>query len=175
MAVNLIRRSFGFKTSIDVGCGWGGIGRQLGSVLVDEIPLSADVVRGSAYDIPFPDQHFDLVICSNVLEHLRYPESALLEFRRVGHQLWLSWTPWSSPYGGHEFSPLHYFGKTSGKIHEVGRNLFVTTVDQTIRMVENSGWSIDRQYPRYYPWFGLLTKSKLLREYLTWNYVLECH
>jgi ubiquinone/menaquinone biosynthesis C-methylase UbiE len=38
---------------------------------------------GSAYKIPFKNNFFDGVLCSNVLEHLKRPEIALREFRRV--------------------------------------------------------------------------------------------
>lgn len=33
--------------------------------------------------IPFPDESFDLIICSEVLEHLYFPEKALREINRV--------------------------------------------------------------------------------------------
>jgi len=33
--------------------------------------------------LPFPDQHFDIVIFTEVMEHLRFPQKALEEIRRV--------------------------------------------------------------------------------------------
>ena len=38
---------------------------------------------GSVLDMPFPDDSFDLVLCSEVLEHLDQPEKALEELLRV--------------------------------------------------------------------------------------------
>lgn len=38
---------------------------------------------GSIYDIPFKENFADLVICSEVLEHLEYPQKAIEELYRV--------------------------------------------------------------------------------------------
>jgi ubiquinone/menaquinone biosynthesis C-methylase UbiE len=38
---------------------------------------------GSAYKIPFKDKTFDTVLCSHLIEHLKSPEKAFKEFRRV--------------------------------------------------------------------------------------------
>ncbi|MGR9108780.1 MAG: class I SAM-dependent methyltransferase [Gammaproteobacteria bacterium] len=38
---------------------------------------------GTAYQLPFADEHFDVVFAHAVLYHLREPERALAEFRRV--------------------------------------------------------------------------------------------
>ncbi len=43
----------------------------------------AEFLKGSAYDIPFPDNFFDLVICSEVLEHLHEYNDAVKEMHRV--------------------------------------------------------------------------------------------
>ena len=39
--------------------------------------------RGDARKLPFPDNHFDMVICSQVLEHVENPEEAVREMMRV--------------------------------------------------------------------------------------------
>ena len=38
---------------------------------------------GSIYELPYKDNSFDLLICTEVLEHLSEPEKALAELRRV--------------------------------------------------------------------------------------------
>jgi SAM-dependent methyltransferase len=43
----------------------------------------ATLVRGDAYQLPFADATFDLVLCLEVLEHLAEPGRALRELRRV--------------------------------------------------------------------------------------------
>lgn len=44
--------------------------------------VACDIYNG--YDIPYPDQTFDLVILSHVVEHLEYPRKLLKEAARVG-------------------------------------------------------------------------------------------
>lgn len=39
-------------------------------------------VQGSIYRMPFEDNEFGIVICTEVLEHLKYPEMALKELNR---------------------------------------------------------------------------------------------
>jgi|SRR5581483_3130369 len=39
--------------------------------------------QGSAYDLPYKDNAFDLVVCTEVLEHLDQPKKALSEVLRV--------------------------------------------------------------------------------------------
>jgi 2-polyprenyl-3-methyl-5-hydroxy-6-metoxy-1,4-benzoquinol methylase len=56
-------------------------------------------------DYPDVEPH-DLVICSNVLEHLADPRGFLRKSCSLiapGGHLYLSWTNWLSPWGGHEF------------------------------------------------------------------------
>ncbi|MBI4091714.1 MAG: class I SAM-dependent methyltransferase [Candidatus Levybacteria bacterium] len=88
------------KRILDVGCGEGftliklkhakvgeklegidssiealGVGRKLYPKL--------DIKKGDIYKLPYKDNSFDLLICTEVLEHLKDPEKALLELLRV--------------------------------------------------------------------------------------------
>ena len=61
---------------------------------------------------------FDLVICSNVFEHLAKPDKFLDQCTRLlakGGRFYLSWTNWLSPFGGHDYALFHYFGPLFGR------------------------------------------------------------
>jgi SAM-dependent methyltransferase len=45
--------------------------------------VTAALVRGSVYELPYPDRHFDLVVCFSVFEHLAEYPRGLAEVRRV--------------------------------------------------------------------------------------------
>jgi SAM-dependent methyltransferase len=130
---------------------------------------------------------YDLVVCSNVYEHLARPRQFLQGIGRVlnpNGKLFLSWTNWLSPWGGHEFSPFHYLGPRRGhrlydklvkrpRKHTPYENLFPTYIGETMKRIRAVPQvRLLRAAPRYYPEFSFLLRLPLLREFLTWNCVL---
>src|SRR5438552_17226312 len=67
---------------LNVGCG---LVRIPNSVGVDFDPQTKpDVIHDlDQFPWPFPDERFERIVCSHVLEHLRNPRRALLEIRRI--------------------------------------------------------------------------------------------
>lgn len=80
---------------LDIGCGSGLHLRHMpaGSVGIDINPRNvarsrayaphATVIEGDAEHLPFPDHAFATIVCTEVLEHVVYPELVISEVRRV--------------------------------------------------------------------------------------------
>jgi SAM-dependent methyltransferase len=129
-----------------------------------------------------------VVFSSNVLEHVPDPMGLTEEMIRVtrpGGLVYLSFTNWYSPWGGHEMSPWHYLGSRVAERrytrrhqrkpkHTYGVNLFPLHVGTMLRAMQ--AWpdiEIVTARPRYYPrWCGPLVRIPGLREVATWNLLL---
>ena len=122
-----------------------------------------------------------------ILEHLAKP----IEFLDSVHQilapsgkLYLSWTNWLSPWGGHDFAPFHYLGAGPGqwlfdktvrrpRKHVAFKNLYPTYIGQVLRRIrQSSNLVILRAAPRYYTEFGFVLSVPVVREFLAWNCAL---
>ncbi len=148
---------------------------------------SARFVLGRAQALPFADASFEGVISSNVLEHTDRPEASIRELIRVcrpGGVVYLSWTNWYSPMGGHEWSPLHYLGPRLGpRAYRLirgasppwnvpGRTLFPVHIGPVLRDVERLDVDVLDVAPRYWPRLRVLARIPAMREVAVWNCVI---
>ncbi|MBX3731574.1 MAG: class I SAM-dependent methyltransferase [Verrucomicrobiae bacterium] len=127
---------------------------------------------------------YDLVVCSNVLEHLSAPGRFLKDAHcllKPDGLFYLSWTNWLSPWGGHEFSPLHYLGPRLGprlydalarrpRFHKPYVNLFPTYIGSILGTLrDQTAFRVIRMAPRYYTEVEWIMRVPLVREFLAWN------
>ena len=85
------------RSALDCGCGAGHLAHELLERRMDVVALDLDLealqrtkrryggplIRGSALAIPLRSELFDVVVLSDLLEHIRDDKGALEEIRRV--------------------------------------------------------------------------------------------
>jgi len=184
--------------ALDVGAGAGYLTRALRDkgarcVMVDpdcdELswrgPPMPGAVVADGTRLPFASVTFDLAVCSNVLEHVSAPFGMIDEITRVlrpGGHLWLSFTNWYGPWGGHETSPWHYLGgeraarrytMRAGRApkNRFGRSLFALHVGAVLRYFAAApGLEVLDARPRYLPDAARgIVRIPIVRELCTWN------
>ena len=145
-------------------------------------------LRGSGEELPIRSGVLDVCYSSNVLEHVRRPWTMADEMVRVtkpGGIIYLSFTPWLSPWGGHETAPWHYLGghrarrryrrKTGEEPkNKFGESLFATSAGAAARWARNCpDADVLAILPRYHPWWAAwVARVPVLREIATWNFVV---
>ncbi|MFI9646299.1 class I SAM-dependent methyltransferase [Streptomyces sp. NPDC052040] len=148
----------------------------------------AGAVIADGYLLPLADGSADVVFSSNVLEHIADPETFLSELVRVarpGGLIYVSFTNWLSPWGGHEWAPWHYLGaerararyrRRTGKPpkHALGENLFAVHIGPTLHQVRaREDVEVVAARSRYWPFLAsAVVRVPGLREFATWNLLL---
>jgi SAM-dependent methyltransferase len=186
---------------IDIGSGPGYFGDAFReadasccSMEVDLKSLSArgvppvHAVVGDGEQMPIAEGVFDISHSSNAIEHVSRPRDFLSEMIRVvrpGGLVFLAFTNWYSPFGGHETSPWHYLGgeraaqryeRKNGRppTNRYGVGLFRLHIRDVLGWARQDGRTqIVDVFPRYYPaWACWVARVPGLREVATWNVVL---
>ncbi|HEY3208701.1 MAG TPA: methyltransferase domain-containing protein [Actinomycetota bacterium] len=182
---------------LDVGAGSGTLAEALAAAGANVVALDLSdrrvrgteptpFVVGTAQRLPFRGGSFDGVASSNVLEHVEDTWGLIDELLRVcspGGLVYLSWTNWYSPFGGHDWSPFHYLGQRFGlrvyrmlfrraPLHVPGRTLFPVHVGDVIRGLGRRDVRLLDACPRYWPSLRFLAKIPGVREVTLWNCVV---
>lgn len=146
------------------------------------------IAIGSALQMPFVDGAFDVTFSSNVLEHVPGPwvmADEMVRVTRPGGIVYLSYTNWLSPWGGHETAPWHYLGGEraarryrdrtgSAPKNRFGESLFAVSVADALRWARtHPDARLISAIPRYHPrWAQWVVRVPGVREVVTWNLVL---
>jgi SAM-dependent methyltransferase len=193
---------------LDLGSGFGGYSREfvrLGAavVAVDLVQPAglrtggSRPVEASALELPFRPGSFDVVFCASLIEHVASPARLLEEVDRVLAPrgfAYVSFPPYWSPVGGHEFSPYHYVGERLAMrlarrratppewVHRVqqapdrprtfenlyrGWGLYRMTIRRMRRLLASSRFDLVDVSTRYLPFS--FVRWPLLGELLTWH------
>ncbi len=175
---------------VDAGARYAGLDPDVGE-LTARGEVGGNTVRASGLELPCATAVLDVAYSSNVLEHVPDPERMADEMVRVtkpGGIVVISWTPWLSPWGGHETAPWHYLGgrraaeryaRRMGKRpkNDFGRSLYACSVGRMVRWARaaESAGQVDvvELLPRYHPrWAKWVIHVPGLREVVSWNAVI---
>ncbi|MGA4842219.1 class I SAM-dependent methyltransferase [Streptomyces sp. G45] len=145
-------------------------------------------VLADGYLLPLATGAADVTFSSNVLEHVADPETFLSELVRVtrpGGLIYVAFTNWLSPWGGHEWAPWHYLGAERARAryerrtgrpakHRLGDNLFAHHVGPTLRQVRaRDDVTVVSARSRYWPFLAeSVARVPGVREFATWNLLL---
>jgi SAM-dependent methyltransferase len=179
------------RTILDVGGGPGFFAPAFTAagaryVSVDRRPIGT--VCADAQALPLRTGSVDVCFSSNVLEHVPDPHRMLREMLRVtkpAGTVFLCFTNWLGPLGGHETSPWHYLGghraarryeqrHGAPPTNRYGVSLFPLSIAQVLRWVREAEDAGVAQrlavFPRYHPaWAHSVVRFPGLREFLTAN------
>ena len=145
-------------------------------------------LRASGMELPIRTASVDVCYSSNVLEHVPEPPRMLDEMVRVtrpGGLIYASFTPWWSPWGGHETAPWHYLGgeyavrryqRRTGRPpkNRVGSSLYPYSVGAALAWARTArGATLVDALARYHPWWAQwIVRVPAAREVLSWNLAL---
>ncbi|MGY1650600.1 class I SAM-dependent methyltransferase [Geodermatophilus sp. SYSU D01119] len=188
-------------TVLDVGGGPGYFARGFRAAGATYVGLEPDAgemaargepepgtLRGSGEALPVRSGAVDVCYSSNVLEHVARPwvmADEMVRVTRPGGTVLISFTPWLSPWGGHETAPWHYLGggyarrrfrRRAGREpkNRFGESLFAVSAGGLVRWARRCpDADLLAVFPRYHPWWATwVARVPGLREIASWNVVV---
>jgi SAM-dependent methyltransferase len=153
---------------------------------------AAGTVRGDGTRLPLKSGSVDVAFSSNALEHVERPEAfadEMLRITRPGGVVFLSYTVWLSPNGGHETGPLHLlvggrraadrYARRHGRRpkNDFGRSMFALSAARMLRWADRARRDgraeVLTRAPRYHPsWARWVIEVPVVRELASWNCLL---
>ena len=152
-------------TLLDAGCGEGFITEQIKQCFpkwnltgvdgAEEAVLfagkhvkSVSFEVGNLYSLDFPDRAFDIVICSEVLEHLDDPEQALKELKRVSKSVLLLTVPHEPWFRLGNLLALHNVSRLGNPVDHVNHWSFLKFQEFTRELLAD----FECEYEKSFPW-----------------------
>jgi SAM-dependent methyltransferase len=184
------------KKILDLGSGFGGYSLELSrfsdKVYSIDLNISSHSFRGNFFQItgdcnnlPIKSGSMDIVFCSSLIEHVFNQERLIVEIKRVLKNqgiCYISFPPFYSPVGGHQFKPFHLLGERcaimlSKFVYGLNvRNydtsfgnwgLYPTTIKKVLRLVKFNKLKIIDITTRFSPLN--FAKIPIFNELLTWH------
>ena len=112
---------------LDVGCGSNKISNSKKVTGCDIFPVSKDVIKAAADDLPFEDGAVDILVSTHCLEHMANPIKTINEWRRVIGKVGVIW--FVLPHGSRTFDSHRPLTTTSHVIDDFNNE--TTDDDQT--------------------------------------------
>ena len=192
VAAKLVELGICFSGSkvLDLGCGKGGysyVMSKAGAEVVSldfrrpRASLSEPFLMADALRTPFPSRSFPFVFCASLIEHVAEPVALTREISRLltpDGAAYLSFPPFYSPVGGHQFKPFHLLGerwalRLSGRAKRSYAEcygdwgLYPVTIQKAREAISEAGLQITDESTRFLP----INTARIpaLGEFLTWH------
>lgn len=119
---------------LDLGCGGGYLVRLLegdghevwgADMQAGPHPGVKNYVSCMAEELPFPDGHFDIVVCTHTLEHLRRPGVALAEMKRVSKDRLIIVVPRQKAFRYTLDEHINFYPEADLLVKEIGEKNYV--------------------------------------------------
>lgn len=174
---------------LDLGCGRGGYSHAMTSAGARIVSVDfkrpdttlPTLVIGDALQLPCASNSFPLIFCASLIEHVPDPAQLLAEIKRVltpDGFAYLSFPPFYTPVGGHQFKPYHLLGERWAlRLSRYRADSFATcfgdfglyplTIRRVRRLLAEAGLEIRHESTRFFPFN--VSRIPVLGEFLTWH------